>query len=44
MGNSSRSEIEVCFVGHKRQHKVFSFSITFKFNPVFRKKGNNFAL
>jgi len=39
MGTSSRSEIKVRFVGHKRQHKVFIFlSISFKFNPVFRKK------
>jgi len=29
MGTSSRSEIEVCFVGHKRQHKVFIFSVYF---------------
>ena len=45
MGTSSRSETEVCFVGHKQQHKVFIFlSISFKLNPVFRKKGNSTLL
>jgi hypothetical protein len=42
MGTSSRIEIEVCFVGHKQQHKVSIFlSVSFKFNPVLRTNGNS---
>jgi hypothetical protein len=42
MGTSSKSENQVCCVGDKQQHKVFiCLSISFKFNPVFRKKGNS---
>jgi hypothetical protein len=45
MGTSSRSENGVRFDGHKQQHNFFIyFSVSFKFNPVFRKKQTHFAL
>jgi hypothetical protein len=34
MGTSSRSENEVCFVGHKQQNKVFIFFCLFRSNSI----------